>query len=124
MTGPATTRDNRAPMWRIDPRSGALVDAQSGRSFNSGDAVVVKIAAVDLPRRSLDLVLDDPASRAAGKKKVLKDPVGGLGIGGGIGGGIGSGGGAGFGSQRTGGQRRSQKSKSRDKGKTDHRRGK
>ncbi len=119
-----TTRDNRAPMWRIDPRSGALVDAQSGRSFNSGDAVVVKIAAVDLPRRSLDLVLDDPASRAAGKKKVLKDPAGGLGIGGGIGGGIGSGGGAGFGNFKTGGQRRSQKSKNRDKGKTDHRRGK
>lgn len=115
------TRDNRAPMWRIDQRSGALVDAQSGRSFNSGDAVVVKIAAVDLPRRALDLVLDDPASRAAGKKKIVKDPGGGLG---GIGGGIGSGGGAGFGSQRTGGQRRSQKSKARDKGKTDYRRGK
>ena len=114
------TRENLTPMWRIDPKSGALTDARSGRSFNFGDSVVVKIAAVDLAKRQMELVLDDAASRATGKarKLVLKAP--------GVGGGMSSGGGAGFGdsSTRTGEQRRSQKSKQRDKGKTQHRRDK
>jgi ribonuclease R len=114
------TRDNQIPMWRMDQRSGALVDARSGRSFNTGDSVVVKIAAVDLAKRTLDLVLDDPASRAAGKKKPVKGAEG-LTLGG-VGGGLTSGGGAGFGNFKTGGQRRSQKSKARDKRKPDWRR--
>lgn len=118
------TRDNQMPLWKIDQRSGALVDVKSGRSFNAGDAVVVKIAAVDLAKRTLDLVLDDPASRAAGKRKKTPEgggPGGGLG---GLGGGFGGGRGAGFGDMRTGSQRRSQKSKARDKRKPDWRRDK
>lgn len=114
------TRSNARPNYRVDQRTGALVDQASGRSFNMGDTVTVRIAQVDLAKRQMDLVLDDAASRAAGKaKKVmpLKD---------GLGGGMGHGGGAGFGKfgGMTGGERRSRKSKSRDKGKKQHRRDK
>ncbi len=112
-----TTRDNQTPIWKVDQRSGGLVDIKSGRSFNAGDSVTVKIANVDLAKRTLDLVIDNPDARAAGKRKLLADkPGGGLG-------GMGSGGGAGFGDLkgRTGSQRRSQKSKTRDKRKPDWR---
>ncbi|MDX2117897.1 MAG: RNB domain-containing ribonuclease [Planctomycetota bacterium] len=112
------TRENLTPIWKIDGKSGALVDIRSGRSFNSGDTVTVKIAQVDLAKRQLELVVDDAEGRAVGRmKKVLpKQP--------GSGGGLGGGGGAGFGdmNRKTGGQRRSQKSKARDKGKTQWRR--
>ena len=95
-----------------------LVDIRSGRSFNSGDTVTVKIAQVDLAKRQLELVVDDAEGRAVGrmKKALPKLP--------GTGGGIGGGGGAGFGdrNRKPGGQRRSQKSKARDKGKTQWRR--
>ena len=88
------------------------------------------IAQVDLALRKLDLVITDAKSRAAGKdKKVL-----GVGVGGG--GGLLSGSGGGglspakprtekewqdFKFGRDGAKGRSQKSKSRDKGKTDFR---
>ncbi len=111
------TPSKTAPFWKIDQRSGALVDQKSGRSFNMGDTVTIKIAAVDLARRQMDLVIDDPASRAAGKIKKPAVQVGG---------GLAPGGGGGFKAldfnKLTGAQRRSQKSKSRDKGKKQHRR--
>ncbi len=108
------TRGNQLPLWKIDAKTGALVDTRSGRSFNFGDLVKVKIAQVDLAKRQLELVIDDPGSRAVGKikeaytRKELSS------------GGMGKAGGAGFGdlskfNKMTGGQRRSQKSKSRDK---------
>jgi len=106
------TRSTMPPMWKLDPKSGALVDQRSGRSFNLGDSVAVRIVAVDLPRRQLELVLDDLSKRAAGKAKKIA-PLS-------LGGGMEAGTGAGFGgmsSKSTGGQRRSAKSKSRDKGK-------
>ncbi|MCB9845869.1 MAG: VacB/RNase II family 3'-5' exoribonuclease [Phycisphaeraceae bacterium] len=111
-----TTRGNRPPRWAIDDRTGALVDQHSGRSFSMGDSVRVTIAAVDLARRQMDLLIADGSSRAAGKAKGLKIGQGEGGLGGGRG--------AGFGDMRsmTGGQRRSAKSKRRDKGKADHRR--
>jgi len=113
-----TTRGNQTPKWSIDKRTGALVDEHSGRSFNMGDSVVVRVSDVDLARRQMNLVLDDPASRAAGKAKTptlkLGDAGGGLG---------GNAKGAGF-KKMTGGERRSAKSKRRDKGKTEHRRDK
>ncbi|MDX9911343.1 MAG: VacB/RNase II family 3'-5' exoribonuclease [Phycisphaerales bacterium] len=115
------TRSTVPPRWTIDKRTGALVDANSGRSFNMGDRVKVKIAGVDLARRQLDLVVEDGASRATGKAKTL-----GLGLkigSDGAYGGIGSAGGAGF-KGMTGGERRSRKSKQRDKRKPDHRRDK
>ena len=109
------TRSSAPPFWKIDPRSGALVDQRSGRSFNMGDSVKVRIVAVDLARRQLELVVDDAAGRAAGKAKLIPQ-------GGGMGG-LGGGAGAGFGAfgKMAGTQRRSQKSKSRDKGKPDWR---
>ncbi len=111
------TRGNMRPNYRVDQRSGALVDQASGRSFNMGDTVTVRIAQVDLARRQMDLVLDDAASRAAGKAKKPIPPKGGFT------GGMSHGGGTGFGGM-TGEQRRSRKSKSRDKGKKQHRRDK
>jgi len=109
------TRGNKAPKYRIDKHSGALVDEHSGRSFNMGDRVMVSIAAIDLAKRQMDLVVADPESRAAGKAKAPKlklDQAGG---------GLASAGGAGF-KPATGKQKRSQRSKSRDKRKTDYRR--
>ena len=111
-----TTRDNLRPFWKVDQKSGALVDQRSGRSFNFGDLVTVKIANVDLAQRKLDLVIADDSARAAGKRKNIT-----LGLQTGLGGGMSSQGGAGGfpDSDRrrgmSGGQRRSQKSKSRDK---------
>ena len=111
------TRGGGAPFWKVDPRSGALVDQRSGRSFNMGDTVTVRVAQVDLARRQLDLVIDDAASRAAGKAKKPVEVKGG---------GLGGVGGGGFKSldfnKLSGSERRSRKSKSRDKGKTQHRR--
>ncbi len=112
------TRGNQMPRWRMDQKTGALVDENSGRSFNMGDRVKVSVAAVDLSRRQLDLLIVDAEGRAVGKAK-----PGGLKIGGGSDfGGLEGGKGAGF--KTPGGQRRSRKSKARDKGKTDYRRDK
>lgn len=111
-----TSRSNRPPSWKIDSRTGALVDAHSGRSYSMGDSVRVTIAAVDLATRRMDLAIADGGSRAAGKAK----PVKGLKLGDdGDYGGLGGAKGAGF--KTPGGKRRSQKSRSRDKRKADHR---
>ncbi|MAY75431.1 MAG: hypothetical protein CMJ31_12105, partial [Phycisphaerae bacterium] len=111
------SRDAKPPRWVMDGRTGALVDANSGRSFNMGDMVRVIIAAVDLPKRQLELQIADPEGRAAGKIK----QTGGLKLDTGSGGGGLEGGkGAGF-KKAPGGQRRSAKSKRRDKGKKDYR---
>lgn len=112
------TRSNAMPNWRIDQKTGALVDVNSGRSFNMGDSVTVTIAAVDLAQRRMDLLITDAASRAGGKAKTptLRLGQGGGGLGKADGGGFDKGG-------MTGSQRRSHKSKSRDKGKN-HRRDK
>jgi ribonuclease R len=116
-----TTRDNLQPVWKLDSKTGALVDARSGRSYNMGDKVTVSVVAVDLARRQMDLVVVDSERRAAGR---AKKTTGLLNIGGGLGGGMTPSGGAGFGKfpSMTGGQRRSQKSKNRDKRKGNHRR--
>ncbi|MDX2145884.1 MAG: ribonuclease R [Planctomycetota bacterium] len=118
------TRENQRPLWRIDDRSGGLVDAKSGRSFNMGDRVKIKVIAVDLAKRQMECVVDDAEGRAAGKaKKVAGLGLGGLG--GGLGGGAGGGGrGAGFGNFKTGAEKRSNRSRQRDKQKKQHRRDK
>ena len=112
------TRDNKRPKWQIDKKTGGLVDVNSGRSFNMGDQVRVVIAEVDLTKRQMNLTLADGSSRSAGKKK---GPA--LTLGGESAGGLDSGEGAGF-KKAPGGTRRSRKSKSRDRGKTDYRRDK
>jgi ribonuclease R len=112
------TRGNLTPMWQIDQRTGELVDQRSGRSFNMGDSVKIKVIAVDLAKRQMECVIADAEGRAAGKAKLIGGPL--------VGGGLGGSGGGGFkdwdARKMTGGQRRSQKSKSRDKGKGNHRR--
>ncbi|TVQ63711.1 MAG: VacB/RNase II family 3'-5' exoribonuclease [Phycisphaerales bacterium] len=113
-----TSRGNQTPKWSVDRRTGALVDEHSGRSFNMGDSVTVRISDVDLSRRQMNVVVDDPDSRAAGKAKTPKIKLGEEG-----GGLAPAEKGAGFKSM-TGSERRSAKSKRRDKGKTDYRRDK
>jgi ribonuclease R len=115
------TRSNAPAQYRIDQRTGALVDQRSGRSFNMGDTLMVRVANVDLAKRQMDLVLDDPASRAAGKAKKVKE-TNLLTLGGGPAGGIGHVEGRGKFNEMTGSERRSRKSKARDKGKKQHRR--
>ncbi len=113
-----TTRSKRPPTWKIDDRTGAMVDVHSGRSYSIGDRLTVRVANVDLQTRRMDLVIADPDRRAAGKRK---GPAANLTLGGESFGGLGETEGAGF-KKAPGGQRRSRKSKSRDKGKTDYRR--
>jgi len=134
------TRGNVTPFWKIDARSGALVDIRSGRSFNFGDSVMVKVVQVDLAKRQMECVLgeESAATRAAGKGKKVVDGkgklLGGFGAdGGGLGApaaGAGFGGGGGWDKDtgkwrgKTGDQARSQRSKSRDQRKKNHRRDK
>ncbi len=100
--------------WQMDQRSGALVHSGTGRSFRMGDRVKVMVSQVDLPRRQMELLIPaDEAAKREGAGKALK-----LGQGGG---GLGSAQGAGFDKIRTGSQKRSQRSKSRDRRKSDHR---
>jgi hypothetical protein len=78
-----------------------------------GDRVQVVVSQVNLPARQMELLIPgDEASKRAGVGKALK-----LGEGGG---GLGPAEGAGF-NQRTGAQKRAQRSKSRDKRKKDYR---
>jgi ribonuclease R len=121
------TRENLVPIWKIDAKTGAMVDVRSGRSYNFGDSVSVKIASVDLARRQMECVVVNAELRAGGKAKVAYDKKPSAG------GGMGSGAGAGFGSLdsgggkwngKTGSTKRSQRSKGRDQGKTHHRRDK
>ena len=110
------TRSKQPPRWQIDQRTGALVDANSGRSYNTGHLVKVRILEIDLAKRQMNFTIADAEGRAAGKKKEVLPKLGGGGDFGGLGGGKG----AGFGGM-TGSQRRSNKSKSRDKRKKDYR---
>ncbi len=110
------TRSKQPPKWRIDQRTGALVDANSGRSYNTGHLVRVRILEIDLAKRQMNFTIADAEGRAAGKRKEVLPKLGGGGDFGGLGGGKG----AGFGGM-TGSQRRSKKSKSRDKRKKDYR---
>ncbi len=114
------TRGGKAPKWITVKDTGALVDKNSGRSFNFGDRIRVQIGAVDLPKRRLELLVADAESRATGK--AVTKGIEGLTLGEG-GGGLESSGGAGF-KKMPGGTRRSRKSKARDKGKKDYRRDK
>lgn len=104
--------------WKIDQRTGALVHESTGRSFNIGHRVKVTIGAIDLALRKMDLFISDPDARQAGKaKRVGGKPSDGGGLGGGglaidldvLKGG------------KTGAERRSQRSKGRERSKTDFR---
>lgn len=109
------TPGNTGGRWFIDQRSGALVHQGSGRSYSAGDRVQVTISAIDLALRRLDLVVTDARSREAGKSKQIARPGPPSGL-----------------ARRegeeefarrgaTGADKRSQRSKSREKAKTDFR---
>ncbi|RMH26803.1 MAG: VacB/RNase II family 3'-5' exoribonuclease [Planctomycetota bacterium] len=99
--------------WRIDDKTGALVEQSTGRSYRLGDRVRVAVSSVNLPARQMELLIpSEEAAKRAGVGKALT-----LGS---AGGGLGHADGAGF-KTKSGTQRRSQKSRSRDKRKKDHR---
>lgn len=99
--------------WQIDQKTGALVEQASGRSYRLGDRVQVAVSSVNLAARQMELLIpDEEAMKRAGVGKALT-----LGS---AGGGLGHAEGAGF-KTKTGVERRSQKSRSRDKRKADHR---
>lgn len=114
-----------AGAWRIDQRSGALVNANTGRSFAAGERVTVIIAKVDLSLRQMELTIADDGARDKGKAKALYDKKGQVVGGAEVGGGalnlnwdaIKNGG-------KTGAQARDQRSKQRDRNKKQHRRDK
>ncbi len=112
------TRTKAMPKWRLDPRTGALVDANSGRSYNTGHLLKVRIVDIDLSKKQMNLAIADGKGRAAGKSKQVLPKLGG----GGNFGGLSGSGGAGFGRKMPGSTRRSRKSKARDRNKPDHRR--
>ncbi|MFG0258431.1 MAG: ribonuclease R family protein [Phycisphaerales bacterium JB043] len=113
-TADLPTPNGKFGRWKVDQRTGALVDQNSGGSFRLGDRVEVCVSQVNLPARQMELLIPDgSAKRREGVGKALK-----LGEGAG---GMGHARGAGFKQQRTGSQRRSAKSKRRDKGKKDYR---
>ena len=102
--------------WRLDGKTGALVEQNSGRSFQIGDRVDVTVIEVDLPRRQMNLAITDAKSRDVGKPKTTdktKELAGALRLGDLIE--------EQRKNQKTGSQKRSQRSKSRDKGKSDYR---
>jgi len=43
--------------WRLNPNTGALVAQRSGKTVNIGDRFIVRIAQVDLSRRSMELAV-------------------------------------------------------------------
>ncbi len=115
-------------VWRIDKKSGALVEINSGRSFAMGDRVEVTIAEVNLAARQLDLLITDGSKRDVGKIKKIDankrdfaglhgDPASPQGLAAGLR----------LGEvepmkpKKTGAEKRAQRSKSRDKRKSDFR---
>ncbi|MGH7131318.1 MAG: ribonuclease R family protein [Phycisphaerales bacterium] len=86
-------KDGRVGAWRIDQRTGALVNAASGRSFAIGDRLSVTVLKVELSLRQMELAVADAESREKGKGKKVFDHKGkaisasdggGLGVGGGL----------------------------------------
>lgn len=60
--------------WKVNPKTGALVAQRSGRKINIGHTFKVKITKVDLSRRELDLIIEEPAQGKKGKKKSKPTP--------------------------------------------------
>ncbi|GAB4553985.1 MAG: VacB/RNase II family 3'-5' exoribonuclease [Phycisphaerales bacterium] len=109
-------------LWQVDRKTGAMVEQNSGRSFNLGDRLDVTILEVDLLKRTMNLGVTNAQAREHGKAKKTdlqkQQEQGGGGVVAGLT----------FGDvqehdkpRKTGAQKRSQRSKSRDKRKSDHR---
>ncbi len=58
-----------ADRWQFNRTTGALVAQRSGKTISIGDRFTVRIAAVDLARRQMDLAVVDPMTADPGKKK-------------------------------------------------------
>ena len=94
--------------WDVDSKAGVIKGERSGTVMRIGDAVRVRIMRVDVPRRELDIVIIDVLSRGTGgtgkgKNEGKPKPKEGLG------------GGLEARPKRTGGDKRDQRSRSRDK---------
>ena len=100
--------------WMLDKRTGALVEQNSGRSFSIGDRIGAVILQIDLARRQMQLGIAQPTSRETGKTKAPAAALAGA---------------LRLGdvieedkrNQRTGADKRAQRSKSRDRNKSDFR---
>ncbi len=103
--------DLLSDFWKADDRAGVARGQRTGKTVHIGDVVVTKIARVDVARRELELVVTEIKARGSDRSNMQKP-------------GQGSGDGSSHPSrpQRTGGERRSHKSKLRDKKKGNHRR--
>lgn len=95
----------RHARWRFDRDSGALVEQTSGRSYSLGDRVSVKIADVNLAIRQMELVIEDTGARDTGKSRQLRQGPAEVEAG----------------PVRTGADKRAQRSRSRDRRKSDYR---
>jgi ribonuclease R len=99
-------------LWKLDKRTGALVEVNSGRSFNIGDRLDATVLAVDPTRRQMELSVTNPDAREAAGKSKAKNVASALTFGDTV---------EEARPKKTGAQKRAQRSKSRDKRKTDHR---
>ncbi len=94
--------------WDVDSKAGVIKGQRSGTVMRIGDAVKVRIMRVDVPRRELDIVILDVLSRGTGgtgKGKHEGKPKPKTDLGGGLE----------ARPKRSGGQKRDQRSRSRDK---------
>lgn len=64
---PGTKNDR----WKLNPQTGALVAQRSGATVSIGNTFTVRVAAVDLARRVMDLTVIDRRSDAKPKRKKL-----------------------------------------------------
>lgn len=54
--------------WKFNPNTGALVAQRSGKTLTIGDQFTVRIASIDLVRRTMELVILDPSKSKSGKR--------------------------------------------------------
>lgn len=117
-------REGRVGAWKIDQRTGGLVNLASGRGFKSGDRVSVTITKVDLAMRQMDLTIAEAEGRERAKVKKVYDAKGREVKLAEDGGALNLDWDAIKHGSKSGEQARNQKSKSRDRGKTNYRRDK
>jgi ribonuclease R len=55
--------------WEVDPERGRVEGALSGRSYRLGDLLAVRIVAVDVARRHLDLALAETGRRGPRRRR-------------------------------------------------------
>ncbi len=62
-------KGNKGDRWQLNRNTGALVAQRSGRSISIGHTFTVRIAAVDLTRRQMELVIVEDGQAHRGKPK-------------------------------------------------------